>query len=217
MTQILSGICSEGIMVATDSVATTFDENGEEKYFSVDKLFPLGSHAFIVSGGMGISVQLSRKFKEYAEQRRLLGIEKIIAVAGPYLSERLSEALRKHGNKRVETAELDRIYFVAGGYSFKEKDASYQLAFWASETGKPPLERIKIGQCLAVPRTMSGELRLFQMCQRDCQLAQLIEFASDFLQKQAAVDPQVGPPFWFGTVTSSGFSRFSGDRLSKQP
>jgi hypothetical protein len=204
-------------MVATDSVATAFAESGEEKYFSIDKLFPLGSHAFIVSGGMGISVQLSRKFKEYAEQRRLLGIEKIIAVAGPYLSEQLSEALRQHAGKRVGTGELDRIYFVTGGYSFKAKDAPYQLALWASETGKPPLERIQIGPCLTVPRTMSGELRLFQLCQRDCQLTELIEFASDFLQKQAAVDPQVGPPFWFGTVTSSGFSRFSRDRLSKQP
>lgn len=208
MTQILSGICSEGIMVATDSMATTFDENGEESYFPIDKLFSIGSHAFIVSGGMGISVDLSKRFKEYAEQRRLVGIEKIIAAAGPYLSEQFREALRKPGDKRIRREEVERIYFVVGGYSFKSKDIPYQLALWGSETGEFPLERIQIGPCLAIPRTMSGEMRLFQMCQRDCQLVELVEFAAKFLQKQAEVDPQIGPPFRFGTVTASGFSRF---------
>ena len=77
MTQILSGICSEGIMVATDSMATSFDEDGKENHFTVDKLFSIGSHAFIVSGGMGISVELSMRFKRYAEERKLVGIEEI--------------------------------------------------------------------------------------------------------------------------------------------
>jgi hypothetical protein len=49
MTQILSGICSQGIMVATDSAATSFDEDGKENHFTVDKLFSIGSHAFIVT------------------------------------------------------------------------------------------------------------------------------------------------------------------------
>ena len=84
MTQILSGICSEGIMVATDSVATSFDEAGKENHFTVDKLFSIGSHAFIVSGGMGISVELSMRFKRYAEERKLLGMEGIRSAVGPY-------------------------------------------------------------------------------------------------------------------------------------
>jgi hypothetical protein len=130
MTQILSGICSEGIMVATDSKATTFDAEGKERYLSVDKLFSVGSHAFIVSGGMGISVELSKGFELYAEQRRLVGIEEIIAVAGPYLSDQYREALRGGSPRTFKDGQFDMIYFVVGGYSFRSLDDPYQLEFY---------------------------------------------------------------------------------------
>jgi hypothetical protein len=55
---------------------------------------------------------------------------------------------------------------------------------------------------------MSGEMKLFQMCQGNCLLEDLVEFAETFLMKQAEVNPQIGPPYRFGTVTSEGFRRF---------
>jgi hypothetical protein len=217
MTQILSGVCLEGIMVATDSRATTFGSNGEESQFTIDKLFPIGSHAFIVSGGMGISVDLSNRFKEYAEERRLLGIEKIIAAAGPYLSDQFRQTIVKRERAEGMDGQFDRIYFLVGGYSFRSLDHPYQLALWGSEEEHLPLQRIQIGNCVAIPRTLAGETRLFRMCQENSPLADLISFASEFLQQQAKSNPQIGPPFWFGTITSSGFSRFSGGNLSRQP
>jgi hypothetical protein len=217
MTQILSGICSEGIMVATDSMATTFDRDGKERQFTIDKLFSIGSHAFVVSGGMGISVELSRRFKQYAEKRQLVGIEKIIGAAGAYLSDQFRQAMGGIGQTKGMEGQLDRIYFLVGGYSFRSQEDPYQLALWGSEEGQLPLERIQIGKSVAIPRTLAGETRLFRMCQENSSLADLINFAREFLQQQAKTNPQIGPPFWFGTVTSSGFSRFSGDSLSKQP
>ena len=216
MTQILSGICSEGIMVATDSRATTFTSNGEESQFTINKLFSIGSHAFIVSGGMGISVDLSKRFKEYAEERRLLGIEKIIAAAGPYLSDQFRQAIVKRERAEGMDGQFDRIYFLVGGYSFRSQDDPYQLALWGSEEGQLPLQRLQIVSSVAIPRTLAGETRLFRMCQGNSSLADLINFAGEFLQQQAKSNPQIGPPFWFGTVTSSGFSRFAGDSIPKQ-
>ena len=207
MTQILSGICSQGIMVATDSMATRFEEDGEQHYFPVDKLFSVGSHAFIVSGGMGISVELSERFKQYAEKRRLVGIEAIIGAAGAYLSDHYREALGKIDQAKVRQDQLDRIYFVVGGYSFKSQEQPYQLALWGSDAGKLPLEKIQIGISVAVPRTLAGETRLFRLCQADSQLMDLFEFAKKFLQKQAETNPQIGPPFRFGMVTPAGFKR----------
>jgi len=209
MTQILSGICSEGIMVATDSMATTFDPEGEEQQFTIDKLFPISSHAFIVSGGMGISVDISERFKEYAEQRRLLGIEKIIAAAGPYLSDQFRQAMGRKDKAGGVEGQLDRIYFLVGGYSFRSQDDPYQLALWGSEEGHLPLQRIQIGKSVAIPRTLAGETKLFRMCQENCSLADLINFAREFLQQQAKTNSQIGPPFWFGTVTPRGFERFA--------
>jgi len=208
MTQILSGICSQGIMVATDSMATRFEADGKEHYFPVDKLFSVGSHAFIVSGGMGISVELSERFKQYAEERALVGVEAIIGAAGAYLSDQYREALGKIDQAKIRQDQLDRIYFLVGGYSFKSQEQSYQLALWGSDAGKLPLEKIQIGDSVAVPRTLAGETRLFRMCQADSQLMDLFEFAKEFLQKQAETNPQIGPPFRFGMVTPAGFERF---------
>jgi hypothetical protein len=216
MTQILSGICSEGIMVATDSVATTFDADGKESQFTIDKLFSIGSHAFIVSGGMGISVDLSKRFKEYAEERRLLGIEKIIAAAGPYLSDQFRQAIIKRERAEGIEGQFDRIYFLVGGYSFRSQEDPYRLALWGSEEGQLPLQRIHITNSVVMPRTLAGETRLFRLCQENSSLRDLVNFAKEFLKKQGETNPQVGPPFWFGTVTSTGFSRFSGDSLSGQ-
>jgi hypothetical protein len=207
MTQILSGICSEGIMVATDSMATKFDAEENETHFVVEKLFSVSSHAFVVSGGMGVSVELSKSFKLYAEERQLVGIEEIFAAAGPYLSDQYREALRTDGRRTVTGNQLERIFFVLGGYSFRSKDKPFQLALWGSEAAELPLQRIKIGPSLTVPRSMFGEVRLFEMCKRNCKLVELLEFAQAFLEKQAGSNPQIGPPFIFGTVTSEGFKR----------
>ena len=207
MTQILSGICPEGIMVATDSMATSFDEDGKEHYFPVDKLFSVGSHAFIVSGGMGISVELSERFKQHAEERRLVGVEAIIGAAGAYLSDQYREALGKIDQAKVRQDHLDRIYFLVGGYSFKSQEQPYQLALLGSDAGKLPLEKIQIGNSVAVPRTLAGETKLFRLCQADSQVMDLFEFAKEFLQKQAETNPQIGPPFRFGMVTPAGFKR----------
>ena len=109
-----------------------------------------------------------------------------------------AKAIRQH---------LDRIYFLVGGYSFKSQDKPFQLALWGSETGKLPLQKIEIGNSVAVPRTLAGETRLFRMCQTNSPLMELLEFANEFLAKQAETNPQIGPPFRFGTVTARGFAR----------
>jgi len=195
-------------MVATDSMATTFDVDGKERQFTIDKLFSIGSHAFVVSGGMGISVELSRRFKQYAEKRQLVGIEKIIGAAGAYLSDQFRQAMGGIGQAKGMEGQLDRIYFLVGGYSFRSQEDPYQLALWGSEEGQLPLQRIQIGKSVAIPRTLAGETRLFRMCQENSSLTDLINFAREFLRKQAETNPQIGPPFWFGTVTPKGFERF---------
>ncbi len=195
-------------MVATDSMATTLDADGKERQFTIDKLFSIGSHAFVVSGGMGISVELSRRFKQYAEKRQLVGIEKIIGAAGAYLSDQFRQAMGGIGQPKGMEGQLDRIYFLVGGYSFRSQEDSYQLALWGSEEGQLPLQRIQIGKSVAIPRTLAGETRLFRMCQENSSLTDLINFAREFLQQQAKTNPQIGPPFWFGTVTPKGFELF---------
>jgi hypothetical protein len=205
MTQILGAVTSGGIMVATDSVATEFDPQGNERRFPVEKLFSVGSHAFIVSGGMGISVDLSLRFKRYVEEKGLPGIEPMIPTAGAFLNGQLGEALKARRRPAGESGELERIYFLLGGYSFRSPETPYQLALWGSETGQVPLKRIQVGAGVAVPRSLSGEVRLSRMAMEKRPLGEILDFAHGFLEKLAASSPDVGPPFRFGVVTSDGF------------
>ncbi len=213
MTQILTGITSEGIMVATDSTATEFDAQGEGRRFPVDKLLSVGSHAFIVSGGMGVSVELSLRFKRYAEGRELLGIEAMIPVAGAFLSGQFNETLKACGQMLGERDELERIYFLLGGYSFRSLGNPYQLALWGSEAGEVPLKRMQVGASVAIPRSLSAEVRLNRMSVEKRPLGEILDFAHEFLTKLAASDPDVGPPFRFGVVTSGGFRLVEPTRL----
>ncbi|HYA02873.1 MAG TPA: hypothetical protein VEI04_07145 [Syntrophobacteria bacterium] len=205
MTQILSGITSEGIMVATDSTATEFDSRGEGHRFPVDKLFSVGSHAFIVSGGMGMSVELSLRLKRYAEERELLGIEAMIPVAGAFLSGQFNETLKASGRMQGRRDELERVYFLLGGYSFRSAENPYQLALWGSEAGEIRLKRIQVGTSVAIPRSLSAEVRLNRMGAENRPLGEVLDFAHQFLAKLAASNPDVGPPFRFGVVTPGGF------------
>lgn len=205
MTQILSGITSDGIMVATDSTATEFDSLGEGRRFPVEKLFSVGSHAFIVSGGMGISVELSLKFKQYAEGRELLGIEAMIPVAAAFLSGQFNETLKASGRMQGRRDELERVYFLLGGYSFRSVGNPYQLALWGSEARELPLKRMQVGASVAIPRSLSAEVRLKRMSSEKRPLGELLDFAHEFLTKQAASNPDVGPPFRFGVVAPGGF------------
>jgi hypothetical protein len=205
MTQILTGITSEGIMVATDSMATEFHSQGVGRRFSVDKLFSVGSYAFIVSGGMGISVELSLRFKRYAEVRALPGIEALIRVAGPFLSGQLHERLKASPRMENRREEVERVYFLLGGYSFRSVENPYQLALWGSEAAEVPLERLQVGASVAIPRSLSAETRLKRMSAERRPLREMLDFAREFLTKLAAANPDVGPPFRFGVVTSGGF------------
>jgi hypothetical protein len=205
MTQILGALTFGGIIVATDSMATEIGSRGNERRFPVEKLFAVGSHAFIVSGGIGISVDLSLKFKRYAEERELPGIEAMLPTAGAFLNGQLGEARKACRRPAGEEGELERIYFLLGGYSFRSLEAPYQLALWGSETGQVPLKRIQVGVAVAIPRSISAEVRLNRMALENRPLGEMLDFAHQFLEKLAASGPDVGPPFRFGVVTSGGF------------
>ncbi|MBW1990988.1 MAG: hypothetical protein JRI59_02465, partial [Deltaproteobacteria bacterium] len=75
MTQALVAYNQYGIILATDSRATRFDEAGRPSYFSVEKLFPLGRHSAVLSGGAGVSLPLSLALRQEVSKRR--GLEDI--------------------------------------------------------------------------------------------------------------------------------------------
>ncbi len=124
MTQTLVGFNQHGIIMASDSRATRFDAQGQKEYFSVEKLFPLGRYAGIVSGGSGVSIPLTHLLRREVLRRGLLAVEDILEFAVPFLSDHYGDYLAAHGPEKEE--ELRRLNFIITGYSLEDPDHQYQ-------------------------------------------------------------------------------------------
>ncbi|MFP3867838.1 MAG: hypothetical protein ACLFUU_06715 [Desulfobacteraceae bacterium] len=202
MTQALVGYNDHGIILATDSRATRFDEQGQSHYFSVEKLFPLGTLAAVLSGGSGVSVPLSLALRHEVDQRRLVEIEAIIGFALPFLSQAYGRYLAQHG---PEPEDLRRIYFILAGYAPQLQAPAYHVSLLASENNALPLERIPVQPLMVMPRHLGMEMRLMTALRQGVPLAELLELSREFLAKRAAATQEVAPPFYFATITPEGY------------
>ena len=160
MTQTLVGFNQHGIIMASDSRATRFDAQGQKEYFSVEKLFPLGRYAGIVSGGSGVSIPLTHLLRREVLRRGLLAVEDILGFAVPFLSERYGDYLVVHGPEKEE--ELRRLNFIIAGYSLEDPDHQYQIYLVESENNALPFKVTPVKPLLVMPRNLSMEMRLFK-------------------------------------------------------
>jgi hypothetical protein len=203
MTQALAAFDDYGMVLATDSRATRFDAAGRPEVFSVKKLFPLGPRCAILSGGAGVSVPLSLELRRVlARHRGLLELDDIAQFALPFLSQGYGRHLKEHG---PEAEGFRRIYFILAGYSPAKPLPGFSLVLLGSEENELPLKVIPVQRVVVMPRNLGMEVRLFQAVSRGAPLEELLRLGREFLVKMAAVKDEVGPPFYFATITAAGF------------
>jgi hypothetical protein len=202
MTQALAGFNQHGIILATDSLATRFDEEGRPSYFNVEKLFPLTRHCAIVSGGAGVSVPLSLALRqEIAKARGLEDFEEMVDFALVFLSRGYARHLAHHGPGEEG---LQRIYFILAGYSANLPPPGFGLALLGSDEGEP-LHPMPLGNVVVMPRNLGMEMRLFKTLATAADLKELLRISKEFLEKMAQTKEEVGPPFYFATITPTGY------------
>jgi len=223
MTQALAGFNQHGIVLATDSRATRFDAAGRPETFNVNKLFPLNRRTAILSGGAGVSVPLSLALiRQLARHPGPLELEDMVDFAIPFLSQGYRRHLEAHG---PEAEGFRRLYFILAAYvpggagvtpgpPPAEAPGSphaprgappYQMVLLGSEDNELPLKRIKIGNLVVMPRNLGMEMRLFKVLMEGADLVDILRLSQEFLESQAALKAEVGPPFHFATVTSRGY------------
>jgi hypothetical protein len=203
MTQALAGFNEHGLVLATDSRATRFDPGGTPEFFSVKKLFPLGSHSAILSGGAGVSVPLALSLsRELSRHRGLEDLDDVVDLALPHLSRGYARHLQEHGS---EPEGFRRLYFILAGYAADQPPPGYRLCLLGSEDNELPLKLIQVSNSVVMPRNLGMEMRLFQALNQGMSLADLLGLSKDFLEKMAAAKEEVGPPFYFATITPAGY------------
>ncbi len=203
MTQALSGFNEHGVVLATDSRATRFDDAGQPEVFNVNKLFPLNRCCAILSGGAGVSVPLSLALRrEISRHPGPLELEEMVEFAIPFLSRGYQRHLETHG---PEAEGFRRLYFILAGFVPHCPPPRFQLALLGSEDNELPLQQIKIGNVVVMPRNLGMEMRLFKTLNQGADLEEILHLAKDFLEKMAAAKEEVGPPFHYATITSQGY------------
>ena len=204
MTQALAAFDDHGLVLATDSRATRFMDSGQAEFLAVDKLFPLGRLAAIVSGGAGVSVPLSLALLQAIGQRRGLDdLEEMVDFALEFLGRGYSQYLRQHG---PEPEGFRRIYFIMAGYSQHYPPPGYKLYLLGSEDNDL-LKIMPVTNLVVMPRNLGMEMRLFKALTAQATLAELLSISKEFLEKQAAAKEEVGPPYAYATITPAGYQR----------
>jgi hypothetical protein len=202
VTQALAAFDDHGLVLATDSRATRFTEGGQSEIFAVDKLFPLGKWAAILSGGAGVSVPLTLALRHAIGQRRGLDeLEDMVEFALEFLGRGYFQYLRQHG---PEPEGFRRLYFILAGYSNHYAPPGYKLCLLGSEENEP-LKIIPVTNQVVMPRNLGMEMRLFKALTVHTPLPELLALSKDFLENQAAAKEEVGPPYAYATITPAGY------------
>ena len=203
MTQALAGYNEHGIVLATDSRATRFEDGGRQESFSVKKLFALDRCCAILSGGAGVSAPLSLALRrQWRRNLSQLDLEEMVQFAIPFLSEGYARQLARHG---LEAPGCRRIYFILAGVSSHRPPPGFSLFLLGSEENELPLRLIPVNNVVVMPRNLGMELKLSKALSRGAPLEAILRLGQDFLEKQAAVRAEVGPPFYFATITADGY------------
>jgi hypothetical protein len=203
MTQALAAFNEDGIVLATDSRATRFDAAGRPEFFSVKKLSPLGDCGAILSGGAGVSVPLSFALRrEIARHRGLVDLEDMVDLALPFFSRGYGRHLERHG---PEPEGFRRLYFILAGRT-PGQAPGYAVYLLASEENELPLKVLPVAQVVAMPRNLGMEMRLFKALKKGAALTEVLKMSKNFLEKMAALKEEVGPPYYYATITAEGYS-----------
>lgn len=202
MTQALAVFDEHGLVLATDSRATRFSESGQAEIFSVEKLLPLGRFTAILSGGAGVSVPLALALRHEIGQRRGLDdLDHMVEFALEFLTRGYHRYLHQHG---PDPEGFRRVYFIMAGYSPDYPPPGYRLYLLGSEENEP-LQLIPVTNLVVMPRNLGMEMRLFKALTANVELAELLNLSKEFLEKQAELKEEVGPPYFYATITPAGY------------
>ncbi len=207
MTQEIACYNNEGILLCSDSLVVAAGAIHESPLrHSFRKLYPLGSHAAVLSAGAKVGIDLSIRLGEMVAYRGLSDAEEVFLLAQEFVN-------REYGRYVEEGRDwfdshpdaYRRLYFLVAGYTFRDPAMPFRLYLLGSEDLELPFQLLPTGSLLIMPRRLALEMRLAAALPRSS-LADLAELCLGYLRQMGEKEPdRVGGPYYAATITQEGF------------
>lgn len=203
MGQLIACAAVGGILVASDSRTEFFEPDGTVRYITQRRLTPVTSHAVLASAGAWEAQNICQDFADFAKKEDLTDIDDLIQAAIPFFTGKYDEILRNLCTISPPDPIIN-MYLLLAGYSPKTPDNPYKI-FVIWDRPKPPrIEYNQVTHIFTLPRRMGLEYTLNSMVAQAASLAQLAETAKAAMEKLAAQDDSIGPPYQYLAITDQG-------------
>jgi hypothetical protein len=170
----------------------------------------------MLSAGVGIGVEMSLAFQNFLQRQGTEAIDEIVNMALFFFTDQYGQWLSQRGlqhpfspptpnGESEEALPLNEVYLILAGYSFRDRAQPYHLHLFSSEGEKISIKAFQTSQIIVVPRSLSMERRLEAQRGSGLSLDQLLTLCKFFLKKRSAEGEEVGPPFYFATITPFGY------------
>ena len=204
MSQLISCRNGNGVVLAADSRAVSFDPSGKVSYLEVNRMVQLSQHTAILTGGAAEGAEMCQALKLFIEDEGLDEVQDVYGAALPILAGEYEKFMRRE----CEVMPLDpihHVFFILGGYTERDQQQPFRLYLLWTKKKLPQLDGDEIAFSFTAPRIMGLEYRLNQLCKEDKPLDQILEEARSGMEKMAQSQEEVGPPFTYAFITEEGF------------
>lgn len=193
----------EGLVMASDSLSVDEHDGAQA---TMQKVYPLGMHAAILTSGAAIGVQLSRDLSQWLQARQLEDFDDTVAVSRDFLAQGYAHHLRaRHGRSGQHAPAERHLYFAIGGYSGQQASSPYLAILLHSEAGDLPFQEMRLPRVFTLPRKVVFEGRVTRQIAEGIGLRPLATVCLEALAGMAERKPEaVGGPFDVAIVRSSG-------------
>jgi hypothetical protein len=205
MGQLIACAAADGVLVASDSRAVLFEPHGEERHITLDRLVPVTSHAVLASAGNWEAQEVCKDFAQFAKTEGLTEMDDLIQAAIPFFTGRYDEILRKMCEK-LPPDPIINMYLLLAGYSKTTPEHPGHLFIIWDRPQPPKIEFNRVTDIFTLPRRMGLEFKLNELLKKKAPLAQVVDAAKAGMEKQAAQDEAIGPPFHYVTITAEGIA-----------
>ena len=108
---------------------------------------------------------------------------------------------------------LNEVYLILAGYSFRDRAQPFPLYLFSSEGAGNSIKALSTSQIIVVPRSLSMERKLVDQRETGSPLDRILALCNSFLKKRSGEGEEIGPPFYFATITPFGYKEISAEEM----